>query len=129
MTMPIDDFVAMIIEQNMARGMSPQEQLGARYARDIVNIVASAIHSQNPDEGIAFLNAMALGLAMYLAASDPASDEKYIAAMSDTLREKTKLLRTLLSHLVLQKITPEGQSPESFLRELRANLARTAPKP
>jgi hypothetical protein len=128
-TAVIDDFVAMIIEQNMKRGMSPQEQLGARYARDIVNIVASAMHSRNPDEGMALLNAIALALAMYLATSDPANDEKVIAAIGDTIRDKTKLMRPLLGHLILQKILPKGETSESFLHELRAHLARTAPKP
>jgi hypothetical protein len=125
----IDDFVVMVIEANATRGLTKAEQVYSRQARDIVNMTAAALKSEDTRESEGLINAMALSYAMYMATNDPANDEKFIALLGDLIREKAKLMRPLLGHLILQKILPDGETASAFLRELRAAIARTEPKP
>jgi hypothetical protein len=64
-----------------------------------------------------------------MATTDPAHDQEFVDKIGKLMLDKTKSLRPLLGHLVLQKVLPEGETAESFLRELRAHIARSAPKP
>jgi hypothetical protein len=64
MTAVIEDFAALVIEQNSKPGMSTQERKFTRYSRDLVNIATGALLSGDEDESLALINALALVFAM-----------------------------------------------------------------